>query len=287
MRHARRRRAPTTAPRTRGTAPKRIRSTTAPETSAVVMMQNVAWKAKKTQVRDRRALARREGDVVQERVVEAADDCRRRRRTRASSRRSAQVISRDRDRADAHHERVERVLGAHEARVEEPERRRHHQHERGRGEHPGGVAAVDLRRLGDRQDSSISFATGVTRQVVGLAGADPHHALERDDEDLAVADLAGARALAERVDRRLHERVGDRDLEAHLLRRAPSGPSCRGRSRPGRARRRDPARGSSRTRAPRPGRAPRVRRLPSPVGRCRSRASRCRSSCKRWEERQG
>ena len=28
--------------------PKRIRSTTAPDTSAVVMMQNVAWKAKKT-----------------------------------------------------------------------------------------------------------------------------------------------------------------------------------------------------------------------------------------------
>ena len=38
-----------------------------------------------------------------------------------------------------------------------------------------------------------------------------------DDEDLAVADLAGPGALAERLDRRLDERVGDGDLEADLL----------------------------------------------------------------------
>ena len=56
--------------------------------------------------------------------------------------------------------------------------------------------------------------------VVGLGRADAHHALERHDEDLAVADLAGLRALAQRVDRRLDERVGDRDLEADLLRQA-------------------------------------------------------------------
>src|SRR5688500_7823616 len=56
--------------------------------------------------------------------------------------------------------------------------------------------------------------------VIGLAGADAHHAVERDDEDLAVADLPGPRTLAEGVDRRLDERVGDRDLEADLVRQA-------------------------------------------------------------------
>ena len=77
---------------------------------------------------------------------------------------------RDRDRGDAHHERVERVLRAHEARVEEPERRRHQQHQRGGGEHPGGVAGVDL---GGRAASGCR--SGAHRRhgaVVGLAGAD-------------------------------------------------------------------------------------------------------------------
>jgi hypothetical protein len=54
-------------------------------------------------------------------------------------------------------------------------------------------------------------------QVVGLAGADPDDPLERHDEDLAVTDLVGSRAVAEGIDGRLHERVGDRDLEAHLV----------------------------------------------------------------------
>ena len=66
--------------------------------------------------------------------------------------------------------------------------------------------------------SAIAQApTGVTAPVVGLAGADAHRALEVDHEDLAVAHLAGAAAVAERVDRRLDEGVGDRDLEANLL----------------------------------------------------------------------
>ena len=71
---ARRRRAPTTARRRPGTAPKRIRSTTAPATSAVVRMQNVAWKAKKSRCgivvpsRGSKSIA------AQERVVEPADD---------------------------------------------------------------------------------------------------------------------------------------------------------------------------------------------------------------------
>ena len=57
----------------------------------------------------------------------------------------------------------------------------------------------------------------MTAQVVGLAGADADRPLQRHDEDLAVADLAGAPALAERVDRRLDERIGDGDLEADLV----------------------------------------------------------------------
>jgi hypothetical protein len=39
--------------------------------------------------------------------------------------------------------------------------------------------------------------------VIGLARADADDALERDDEDLPVADLAGLAAVAERVDRGL------------------------------------------------------------------------------------
>ena len=47
--------------------------------------------------------------------------------------------------------------------------------------------------------------TRVTRLdggLVGLAGADAHDVLDRGDEDLAVADLAGARGLHDGLDRR-------------------------------------------------------------------------------------
>src|SRR3954468_5687941 len=56
--------------------------------------------------------------------------------------------------------------------------------------------------------------------VVDLAGADPDCAHERDDEDLAVADLAGAAALADRVDGRLHEVLRHGDLDPDLVRQA-------------------------------------------------------------------
>src|SRR5919112_719471 len=55
-------------------------------------------------------------------------------------------------------------------------------------------------------------------RVVGLAAANPHDLLDVEHEDLAVADLAGPAAVAQRLDRRLDEVVGDRDLEPHLLR---------------------------------------------------------------------
>src|SRR3954469_4925272 len=56
--------------------------------------------------------------------------------------------------------------------------------------------------------------------VVDLAGADPDRAHERDDEDLAVANLAGADALADRLDGRLHEVLRHGDLDADLVRKA-------------------------------------------------------------------
>ena len=48
-------------------------------------------------------------------------------------------------RGDAHHHGVEGVLGAHEAPVEERQRRRHQQHQRGRNEHPGRVGRDESR----------------------------------------------------------------------------------------------------------------------------------------------
>src|SRR2546425_13070031 len=53
-------------------------------------------------------------------------------------------------RHDAHHHRVERVLGSHQAAVEKRQPDRHHHHQRGGREDPGGVA----RRDGGRHASS-------------------------------------------------------------------------------------------------------------------------------------
>src|SRR6201999_683219 len=52
---------------------------------------------------------------------------------------------------------VQGVLRPHEARVEEPERGRHEQHERGGGEHPRGVARV----------YAFHAPTGVTASLPG------------------------------------------------------------------------------------------------------------------------
>ena len=53
--------------------------------------------------------------------------------------------------------------------------------------------------------------------AVFLAGANANHVIERLNEDLAVADVAGARRLENRLDRGLHERFGHGDLDPHLL----------------------------------------------------------------------
>src|SRR6187402_1922297 len=49
-----------------------------------------------------------------------------------------------------------------------------------------------------------------------LAGADADDMLERDDENLAVADLAGAGGLADRLQRGIEHLVADRGLDLQL-----------------------------------------------------------------------
>ena len=49
-----------------------------------------------------------------------------------------------------------------------------------------------------------------------LARPYPHHSIERRDENLAVADLAGARGGDDGVDRALHRVVGDDHFDLHL-----------------------------------------------------------------------
>ena len=111
---------------------------------------------------DRRARRAGRADVVQEGVVEAADEAVAVvERERVADERPGD--GRDAERGDAHHERVERVLRAHEPGVEEAERRRHQQDERGRGEHPRGVAGVDA--AGHRCDGSITRPPGSRRRA--------------------------------------------------------------------------------------------------------------------------
>src|SRR5690242_4653297 len=67
---------------------------------------------------------------------------------------------------------------------------------------------------------TVFFMSGssVRSQGVGvdLAGADPHHLIDRAHEDLSVAGLAGDRGLADRLDDRVDAVVGDRGLELDL-----------------------------------------------------------------------
>ena len=213
-------------------------------------------------------LTRLEPDVLQEGIVEAADEVTAlAERQRVADRRPGH--DRNGDRADAHHERVERVLRAHQARVEQAQCRRHQQDQSGRHEHPRGVARIDLgddlehRSAPDRRNGHI----------VGLTGADAHGALEVEHEDLAVADLARLAAGAQGIDRGLDECLGDGDLEPASSRRGPPGRWSRDRSRPARAHPRGPGRDSSTLHEPRRDRAPRGRRSPSRGERSRSPAS--------------
>src|SRR5215813_10746156 len=62
----------------------------------------------------------------------------------------------------------------------------------------------------------LSWLAGLERIGAGLAGADADRLLDAGDEDLAVADLAGAGRLADRLDRTLDHGVVDHDLDLDL-----------------------------------------------------------------------
>src|SRR4051812_20936741 len=64
--------------------------------------------------------------------------------------------------------------------------------------------------------SSIHRCDGT---LVGLASANADRPLQRQHEDLPVAALACASALAQGIDRRLYEWIRDGDLEADLVRK--------------------------------------------------------------------
>ena len=183
------------------------------------MMQKVASKAMKRSCGIARAGARREGHPAEADVAEPADQ-------RAAAVEGERVADqrpgdhRHGDRGDAHHEGVEGVLRAHQPGVEEPERRGHHQHQRRRDQHPGGVAGVDPDAERARRREGAHLSTGVTAS----ASASPvrmRTARSSGTTKILPSPTSPVRAaLAERVDRRLDEVVGDRDLEADLLRQA-------------------------------------------------------------------
>ena len=79
---------------------------------------------------------------LEEQAAESADD----RVTLGERQRISVDAPQHGDQREAHehlHQHRQHVLGAHQAAVEQPQRRhRHQQHERGGGEHPGGVALV-------------------------------------------------------------------------------------------------------------------------------------------------
>src|SRR5256885_9329580 len=76
---------------------------------------------------------------------------------------------------------------------------------------PGAGGAGRRRRgAGPAQERALD------RRFVGLAGADAHNVLDAGDEDLAVADLAGARRLDDGIDGALDLVVRHHHLDLHF-----------------------------------------------------------------------
>jgi hypothetical protein len=73
------------------------------------------------------------------------------------------------------------------------------------------------RHLELRQAHDVIGIDGCQRVVVALSGPDTHRVVERHHEDLAVADIAGAGRLADRLDGRFHEGLRAGELDADLL----------------------------------------------------------------------
>ena len=120
-----------------------MRSTIAPEISAAVMIANVPWKAMNSTCGISTSPLRLEPDAAQEEVRGVADPVvAGGERQRVAEHRPQHADESQRD--EAHHHRVERVLRADQAAVEEGQRRRHQQHQRGGDQHPGGVGPTEL-----------------------------------------------------------------------------------------------------------------------------------------------
>src|SRR5579883_365568 len=64
--------------------------------------------------------------------------------------------------------------------------------------------------------AAATRAASLERVGAAFTGADADRLLDRRDEDLAVADLAGVRRLLDRLDRALDLAVLDHDLDLHL-----------------------------------------------------------------------
>src|SRR6185436_18562549 len=78
---------------------------------------------------------------------------------------------------------------------------------------PGGYARASA---SNRVRSASALAIALEGVWPHLAGADPHHAVDVGDPELAVADLAGAGGLRDRVHHAVHVVVVDDDLDPHL-----------------------------------------------------------------------
>ena len=124
------------------------------------------------------------------------------------------MIVATRERGDAHHERVQRVLRPHEAGVEQAQADRHEQDERRRDEHPGGVARVDLAGGGEQR---AHFATGVTARS-SVSPVRMRTTRSSGTTKILPSPTSPVWAPSQSASSvGLHELVGDGDLEADLL----------------------------------------------------------------------
>ena len=121
--------------------------------------------------RRRERACRVEADAAQQRAIEIAE----RRRIAREGERVAEKCPQNRDKAhrrNALRHGGEHVLLAHHAGVEQREARdRHHQHQRGRGDHPGGVAGVDLRCGGRGLSANAGVASALSEASVARRSA--------------------------------------------------------------------------------------------------------------------
>src|SRR3954466_3492155 len=85
---------------------------------------------------------------------------------------------------------------------------------------PPRPAARNVRSLMGSNLKGVLVLVRSERVGIGLAGADADGALERHDEDLAVADLAGPGRSGDRLDDAGDEVARDRDLDLELRQEA-------------------------------------------------------------------